>query len=203
MVRGLLTVEVVAADREEVACLVGAAGVLASADLDVVIIDIVPAAGVNVELQHTAIACNVIDKPVRIINGNVAIIGGKSEGIAENIDRRHILGADAAAVGSLINEDCNLDVDLYTACDDHSRSKGDVVDTLLRQQRDANANYRAIDAAVNIDDVVVVAGYSDSSITTIIAANLPDKHISLWVVNLAFLMVGSLETTNPDAAFSH
>ena len=44
-------------------------------------------------------------------------------------------------------------------------------------------------AIVNTGDVAAVAGYSDSSIATIIAVNLPDKRISLWVVGLAFLMV--------------
>ena len=180
MVRGLLTVEVVAADQEEVACLAGAAEGLASTDLDVVIGDIVPIADVNVKLRHTASACNVIDKPVHIINEDVATVDGKVEGIAENTDRRHILDDDAAAAGSPVNGDCNLDVDLYTAWHDHSHSKGGVI---------GRANYKAIDAIVNTGDVAAVAGYSDSSIATIIAVNLPDKHISLWVVGLAFLMV--------------
>ena len=196
MVRGLLTVEVLAADREEVACLEVAVEGLASADLDAAIVDIVPAADVNVVLRHTASACDAINKPTHIINEGVATVDGKVEGITENIDRHHILGDDAMVTGSLINEDCNLDVDLYTAYDVHSRSKGVVIDILL------HAN-KVVDAVVNIGDVAVVTGYSDSSITTIIVVNLPNKHISLWVVDLAFLMVGLLKTTNPDAAFSH
>ena len=202
MVRGLLTVEVVAVDREEVACLVGAVEGLVSADLDVVIGDIGPIVDVSVKLRHIATsACNVIDKPTHIINEDVATVGDKLEGIAENIDRHHILSDDVAAVGSLINGDCNLDVDPYAACDDHSRSKGGVVDTQHRQQCDAD--YKAIDVAVNIGDDAVVTGYSHSSIATIIVANPHDKHISLWVVGLAFLMVGVLKTISPDVAFSH
>ena len=194
MVRGLLTVEMVAVDREEVACLVGAVEGPASADLDVVIGDIGPIVDVSVKLRHTASACNVIDKPTHIMHEGFATVGDKVEGIAENIDRHHILGDDVVAVGSLISGDCNLDVDPYAACDDHSRSKGGVVD---------NPGYKAIDVAVNIGDVAVVAGYSDSSIATIIVANPHDKHISLWVVGLAFLMVGVLKTISPDVAFSH
>ena len=195
MVRGLLTVEVVAADQEEVACLAGAAEGLASTDLDVVIGDIVPITDVDVELRHTASACNVVDKPVHIINEDVATVGGKVEGIAENTDRRHILGDDAAAAGSPVDVDCNLDVDLYTAWHDHSHSKGGVIGRVT--------NYKAIDATVNTGDVAAVAGYNDSSIATIITINLPDKHISLWVVDLAFLMVSLPKTTDLDAIFNH
>ena len=174
MVRGLLTVEVVAADQEEVACLAGVVGapdVAADSDVVVAVIGgIEPVAGANSELRHTASACNVIDKPVHIINEDVATVDGKVEGIAENTDRRHILDDDAAAAGSPVNGDCNLDVDLYTAWHDHSHSKGGVI---------GRANYKAIDAIVNTGDVAAVAGYSDSSIATIIAINLPDKRISL------------------------
>ena len=158
----------------------GAVEGLASADLDVVIGDIGPIVDVSVKLRHTASACNVIDKPTHIMHEGFATVGDKVEGIAENIDRHHILSDDVVAIGSLIGGDCNLDVDPYAACDDHSRSKGGVVDTQHRQQCDAD--YKAIDVAVNIGDVVFVVGYSDSSIATIIVANPHDKHISLWVV---------------------